>query len=33
VIVVPLLMVGSLIEVTVARHLVEWVMGDALRWH
>lgn len=33
VIVVPLLMVGSFIEVTVTRHLVEWVMGDALRWH
>lgn len=33
VVVVPLLMAGSLVEVTVTRHLVEWVMGGALRWH
>ncbi|MGE5587335.1 MAG: stage II sporulation protein M [Clostridia bacterium] len=33
VVVVPLLLAGSLVEVTVTRHLVEWVMGDALRWH
>ncbi len=32
-VVVPLLMVGSLVEVMVTRHLVEWVMGNALRWH
>ncbi|MDI7246592.1 MAG: stage II sporulation protein M [Bacillota bacterium] len=32
-VVVPLLVLGSLIEVTVTRHLVEWVMGNALRWH
>lgn len=33
VVVVPLLLVGSLIEVTITRYLVEWVMGNALRWH
>ncbi len=33
VVVVPLLLTGSLVEVTVTRRLVEWVMGDALRWH
>lgn len=33
VVVVPLLVVGSLVEVTITRRLVEWVMGDALRWH
>ncbi|MEW5865846.1 MAG: stage II sporulation protein M [Bacillota bacterium] len=33
VVVVPLLVVGSLVEVTITRHLVEWVMGNALRWH
>lgn len=31
--VVPLLVVGSIVEVTITRHLVEWVMGEALRWH
>ncbi len=30
---IPLLAVGSLVEVSVTRQLVEWVMGDALRWH
>ncbi|MEW6228917.1 MAG: stage II sporulation protein M [Bacillota bacterium] len=33
VVVVPLLVVGSLVEVTITRYLVEWVMGNALRWH
>ncbi len=33
VIILPLLAIGSLVEVSVTRKLVEWVMGNALRWH
>ncbi|NLS44524.1 MAG: stage II sporulation protein M [Firmicutes bacterium] len=33
VVLIPLLAIGALIEVSVTRQLVEWVMGDALRWH
>jgi stage II sporulation protein M len=33
IVVIPLLAIASLVEVSITRQLVEWVMGDALRWH
>lgn len=33
IVLIPLLAIGSVVEVSVTRQLVEWVMGDALRWH